>query len=169
MAHLIKVSWRWILRKIVLLTLLIIAIALLDNDANYKAYRQGRKIRPVVQSLLKRTGIDVTNGDGIPELSRFQEYFRDYKIVVYQGLGFDDIMFEGQVDTSKSLNLPYGDVGRHYHIITNLNGAMAKRYVCSACHRSCRRDITHVCDQIAATVRRAPVRVRRRTHPLRRM
>jgi len=33
---------------------LIIAIARVDNDANYKAHRQGRKIRPVVQSLLQR-------------------------------------------------------------------------------------------------------------------
>ena len=30
---------------------LIIAIARVDNNANYKAYRQGRKIRPVVQAL----------------------------------------------------------------------------------------------------------------------
>ena len=62
---------------------LIIAIARVDNDANYKAYRQGRKIRPVVQALLQETGIDLTSGGGIPELNRFQEHFRDYKIIVY--------------------------------------------------------------------------------------
>jgi len=33
---------------------IIIAIARLENDSNYKAYSQGRKIRPVVQSLYKR-------------------------------------------------------------------------------------------------------------------
>jgi len=32
---------------------LIIPIARVDNDANYKAYRQGRKISPVVQALLQ--------------------------------------------------------------------------------------------------------------------
>jgi len=64
----------------------IIAIAKVDNDAGYTAYRKARKIRPVVQTLLQRTCIDLTNGGVIPELNRFQEHFRDYKIVVYQGL-----------------------------------------------------------------------------------
>ena len=115
----------------------------------------GRKISAVVQALLQQTGIDQTSGGGIPELNSFQEHFRDYKIVVFQGLGCDDIIYEGQVDSSKHLNPLYDDVERHYHVITNLTGAMAKRYVCKACHKSCRRDITHVCDQTVATVWRA--------------
>ena len=101
-------------------------IAKLDNDANYTAYRKGRKIRPVVQTLLHETGIDVAVGGGIPEINRFQEHFWNYKIVVYQGLGCADIMFEGQVDSSKHINLLYDDVERH-HVITNLAGAMAER------------------------------------------
>jgi len=97
---------------------LLIAIARVDNDANYKGYRQVRKKRPVFQALLKETGIDMTSGGGFS--NRFQEHFRDYKIVVYQGLGCDDIMYEGQVDSSKHLNLFYDDVERHYHVITTL-------------------------------------------------
>jgi len=48
---------------------LIIAIARVENDANYKAYRKGRKIRPVVQALLQQTGIDLTRGGGSPNLT----------------------------------------------------------------------------------------------------
>ena len=125
---------------------LIKAIAKVDNDANYKAYRQGRKIRPVVQSLLKETCIDPTRGGGIGDLNRFKEHFRDYKIVVYQSLGCEDKMFEGQVDASKQVNLLYDDVERNYHLIINLTGAMAKSYVCKAGNKSCRSEITHVCD-----------------------
>jgi len=44
----------------------------------YTAYRKGRKIRPVVQTVLKETGIDLTNGGGITEPNCFQEHFRDY-------------------------------------------------------------------------------------------
>jgi len=135
---------------------LIIAIARVENDANHKAYRQGPKIRPVVQTLLKETGIDLTSGGGIPELIRFQEHFRDYKIVVYLGLGWGDIMYEGQVDSSKHLNLLYDDVERHYHVITNLTGAMAERYICNACHKICRRDITHVFDQTCSDCMASP-------------
>jgi len=54
---------------------LVMTIAKVDNDPNYKAYRQGRKIRPVVQTQIETIGIDLSNGAGIPELVRFQEYF----------------------------------------------------------------------------------------------
>jgi len=50
---------------------LVIAIAKIDNDINYKSYRQGRKKRSVVQTLLQETGIHLTKGAGIPELNRF--------------------------------------------------------------------------------------------------
>ena len=71
---------------------LIIAIAKLTNDPNYKAYIQGRKIYPKVDQLLAATGISLANGRGIPELERFQDDFRQYKIVVYTGLNCDEIV-----------------------------------------------------------------------------
>ena len=61
---------------------LVISIAKVENDPDYKAYRQGRKIRQVVQTLLETTSIDLSKEAGIPELVRFQEHFRQYKIVV---------------------------------------------------------------------------------------
>ena len=54
---------------------LIVATARVDNDANYTAYRKGRKIRRVVQTLLHETGIDLTSGAGIPELIRSKDIF----------------------------------------------------------------------------------------------
>ena len=54
---------------------IITAIARIDNDANYKVYRQGWKIRPVVQALLQETGIDLTKGGGSPKLTVFKNIF----------------------------------------------------------------------------------------------
>jgi len=62
MAHLKKSIVKVMAKENCLAHALVIAIARVDNDTNYKAYRQGRKIRPVVQALLKETGIDLTNG-----------------------------------------------------------------------------------------------------------
>jgi len=56
-------------------------------------------------------------------------------------------MFEGHVEPNKRINLLYDDVDRHYHVITNLTGSMAKKYVCKACNKSCRSDVAHNCDQ----------------------
>jgi len=104
---------------------IIIAIAKLENDPNYKAYRQGRKMRPVVQKLLAETGLDPTESGGFPQLIKFQEHFRQYNITVYEGLACEDVIFEGQVDSPKKINLLYDDVEQHYHVIVNIAGAMA--------------------------------------------
>ena len=54
---------------------LIIAIAKVDNDARYKAYRQGWKIRPVVQTLLHETCIDLASGGGSQNLTVSKNIF----------------------------------------------------------------------------------------------
>ena len=60
--------------------------------------------------LLEAAGIDLTNGGGIPELIKFQKQFDDYKIVVYDGLHSDNIIFQGQTGSSKRINLLFDDV-----------------------------------------------------------
>jgi hypothetical protein len=135
---------------------LIIAVARLTKDPNYKAYRQGNKIHPVVDRLLEVTGIDLTNGGGVPELTRFQEHYKDYRIVVYAGLERDAIIFDGHIESENSINLLYDDVTRHYHVIASLTGAMAKRYICKGCNKGCKRDITHKCEQTCSDCNSIP-------------
>jgi len=45
-------------------------------------------------------------------------------------------MFEGQVASVKRINLLYDDVERNYHVITNLTGAMARKWVCKVPSRT---------------------------------
>jgi len=54
---------------------LIMAISRVENNANYKAYRQGRKIRSVVKALLQQTGIDLTRVGGSPNLTVSKNIF----------------------------------------------------------------------------------------------
>jgi hypothetical protein len=84
---------------------LIIAVARLTNDPDYIAYRKGRKIHPVVDRLLEVTGIDLRYGGGVTELTRFQEHYKDYRIVVYRSLECDAIMFDGQIESENRTNL----------------------------------------------------------------
>ena len=87
----------------------------------------------MVQQLLETTGINLDRGGGIRELAQFQEYFKEYRIVVFSGLNCED-MFHGQVQTEKRINLLYDNVARHYHAIVSITGAMAER-VCKACNK----------------------------------
>jgi len=101
----------------------------------------------VVQRLLETTGINLDRGGGIEKLTRFQEYFKEYRIVVFSGLNCEDIMFNGQVQTEKRINLIYDGVARHYHVIVNITVAMAKRYICTASNKGYCSDVTHKCEQ----------------------
>ena len=102
---------------------------------------------PNVDRLLAATGISLANCGGIPELERFQDHFQHYNFVLYTGLNCDEIMFEGRVKATERLNLLYDEVTRHYHVIGNLRAAMARRYVCKACGKGCRSDVSQTCDQ----------------------
>jgi len=127
----------WALRK---------ANAREENDSNNKSYFDVWKIRPVVRNLLETTDNDLTNGAGLSELAKFQEHFREYKVVVYEGLSCDNIMFGGHIESNNGLNLLYDDVDRNYHVFTNLTSAMAKKYVYKTCNKRCRSDISQNCD-----------------------
>jgi len=97
---------------------------------------QGTKVRPVVQKVLAKTGLDLPEGGGFPEILKFEENFRQYNITIYRGLACEDIIFEGQVDSPKRINLLYDDVEQHYHVIVNITGSMAKKYICNVCNKS---------------------------------
>ena len=68
------------------------------------------------------TGIDLKNVAGIPEITKFQEHFHEYKIVVYSGLICESIMYQGRVDSDKPINLLFDEVTQHYHVIANWTG-----------------------------------------------
>jgi hypothetical protein len=94
---------------------LIIAIAKITKDPNYKASRQGYKIYQVIHNLLATTGIDLRNGGVFPN-SISSKIISDNMFCSYR-LICDSIMFEGQVETSDCINLLYDDTVRQYHVI----------------------------------------------------
>ena len=110
----------------------------------------------MVNSLLETTGIDLSRGGGVPELMRLQEHFKEYRIVVFGGLNCEDIYFDGQVKSEKRINLVYDDVNRHFHVINNLTGAMAREYVCRGCNKGCERGVTHKCGETCSDCKSAP-------------
>ena len=79
----------------------------------------------MAQRSLERKCINLDRGGGIRELAQFQEYFLNYRIFLFSGLKCEDIMFDGQVQTEKRINLISDEVARHYHVIINISRAMA--------------------------------------------
>ena len=94
----------------------------------------------------------------MPELMRFQEHFKEYRIVVFGGLHCEDIYFDGQAKSDKRINLVYDAVQRHFHVINSLTGAMPRQYVCTGCNKGCERGTTHKCGKTCSDCRSVPPR-----------
>ena len=93
---------------------------------------QGKCIEKHIEDLLKASGVGLSNGGSFKELEQLQEYLSDYKIVVFNGLNADRVMFSGNSLSVKKLYLLYHAERKHYSVITNIRYAMAKRYICNA-------------------------------------
>jgi len=112
---------------------IIIAMARVNNDPNYKSYRSGRCLKEPFEQLLNASGVDLSNGGGFEELQQFQQYLSGYKIIVFDGLYPDRVMFSGNSLSAKKLCLLYDPDSGQYNVITNLNGSMAKKNIRNGC------------------------------------
>jgi hypothetical protein len=63
-------------------------------------------------------------------------------------------MFSGKSVSNKKLYLLYDSDSGHYNVITNLKGAMAKRFMCNGCDAL--YDMTHKCDKVCSLCSATP-------------
>ena len=99
---------------------LIIAMARVNGDPKYKLYRNGYLLDQLVDEPLKVSGVDLYNGGSLEELHQFQDYLSDYKIIVYDGLSPDRLIFSGNSVSNKKLYLLYDADTGNYNVITNI-------------------------------------------------
>ena len=92
--------------------------------------------------------------EALKDLKEFQENLSDYKIVVFNGINPDRVMFSGNCLSSKKFHLLYNADTKHYSVITNIKAAMAKRYICNACDTL--YDFEHKCDKACSLCNTAP-------------
>lgn len=114
---------------------LVIAKACVDKDPEQTKVRRdiGKLQTQRAQQLCADAGIVVPAvGCGIPELQKFQEHLKQYKLVVYNyGSKGRDTIFKGN-NEGPSLNLLYHE--GHFNVITSLTAAFACVYFCEECH-----------------------------------
>lgn len=137
---------------------LIIAQLKVDGSPEYDRVRRrmSRLLEQKILDLLVAVGIpnNPSQAYGINELNQFQDYLRDYKIIVYSGRECENIIFEGRSDSPKRIYLYYNEVEKHYDVITNITGALCKMFYCIGCNRgfsSYHHTCTKICPQCYAT------------------
>jgi len=113
---------------------LIIAMARVNGDPKYASYIDGYGLKKPFEEILKASGVDLSNCGVFEELRQFQEYLSDYKIIVFDGLYPNMVMFSGNSISAKKLHLLCDRDSGHYNVIINLRDAMAKKYICNGRH-----------------------------------
>jgi len=80
---------------------------MVNGDPKYKSYRKGRGLKQPVEDLFNTSGVNFLSSGGIKEIEHFQNYLSDYKIIVYNRLGPDRVIFSGNSLSNKKLYLIY--------------------------------------------------------------
>ncbi|XP_055918297.1 uncharacterized protein LOC129950379 [Eupeodes corollae] len=94
-------------------------------------------------------------GCGIPELKIFQQHLKEYKITVYNhGTKGRDIIFEGDNDEKKKINLIYHN--NHFNLITSLTAAFCCSYYCEDCHEPYNMKSKHRCHKTCPQCQNTP-------------
>jgi hypothetical protein len=120
-------------------------MARVNGGLKYATYRDDKCLENPVEELLKASGVDLSDGGGLEEPEQFQDYLSGYKVIVYDGLSPDRLIFRGNSLSDKKLYLLYDADSGHYNVITNIKAALAKKCICNACDAL--YDKTHTCNK----------------------
>ena len=55
------------------------------------------------------------------------------------------IVFDGEVESEKIINLFYDEASKYYHVINSVTGALNRKYVCKSCNKGFESCVTHRC------------------------
>ena len=116
------------------------------SDPQKQLIRKDRKNRQTlkIHKLMTKARVQISEtGAGIPELDKFQNHLKKYKITVYNyNTKGRKVYFEGP-NAQYKINLLYHD--GHYNVITSLTAAFSCKFYCEACHTPYNHRCSHTC------------------------
>jgi len=74
---------------------IIIAMVKVNCYPKYKSHINGRNLEQPFEDFLSASRVNFANGAVLKELEQFQNYLSNYKIILYDGLSHDRVIFEG--------------------------------------------------------------------------
>ena len=125
---------------------LVVAKAYAKSDPKKQLIRLNKGKRQTLKAnkLMAKAKVQIPEtGAGIPELDKFQNHLKKYKITVYNyNTKGREVYFEGP-NAQYKINLLYHD--GHYNVITSLTAAFSCRFYCETCHTPYDYRIKHTC------------------------
>ncbi len=122
---------------------LVVAIAKLENDDQYKAIiKSGRALQSrLAYELHERCDVPIAEC-GLSEIKQFQTRLAEYQINIVSKEHQNSIIFAGP-DTVKRIYLYAHD--NHYDVITSMPAFCARKMYCHTCKRGYDKNTDHLC------------------------
>ena len=134
---------------------LVVAIAKVENDPNYKNLRDPKRRAQEKKARELHEAANVSFGPcGIPEVDLFQKYLTNYEINIVSGNHNNSIIYPPKPSTSNSVTPIYLYLhDNHYDVITSMPGFLSTVYFCHTCRRSYTNKLKHLCPGMCKSCR----------------
>ena len=131
--------------EICLARALVVAIAKIENDRQYKVIANSRKVMQQhrAHALHEKAGVAI-GPCGLDEVKQFQAYLTDYQINIVSSDHQDSIIYSGP-DKEKRIYLLLHD--NHYEVITSMPAFFARKKYCHTCKKGYDHSINHLCPE----------------------
>lgn len=140
-----------------LIRAIIIAIAYIEKDKNYKNMVQ-RPNNKTLRSKIIKVANDCnisSNGCGIKDIERLEQYFENYQIMVIDKqytITEEPIYLNKNKKFSKFIYLLYNE--NHFNVIVSMTAYLNKKFFCDKCKISFYHIGNHVCSATCKTCNR---------------
>ena len=129
--------------EICLARALVVSIAKIENDSQYKVIVNHRRPQQsqLAYELHEKAGVPL-GPCGIDEVKQFQAYLIDYQINIVSKEHQNAIIFSGP-DKEKKIYLFLHD--NHYDVITSMPAFFARKRYCHTCKKTYDKTVDHMC------------------------
>ena len=125
---------------------LVVAIAKIEKDSNYKHIADSRKRIQERKARELHESANVPLGPcGLPEVELFQKYLTDYEINVFSTAHNNSIIYPTKPSTSNAKPIYLHLHDKHYDVITKMPGFLSSSYFCHKCRKTYSDKYGHTC------------------------
>ena len=134
---------------------LVVAIAKIENNPNYKNLRDSNNRAQQNKAIALHERANVTFGPcGLPEVDLFQKYLTNYEINIVSGNHNDSIIYPPKPSTNNNVTPIYLYLhDNHYDVITSMPGFLSTNYFCHKCKKTYSNNSDHLCDAMCRSCR----------------
>jgi len=121
------------LDNICLARAIVVGKAYADQEEGFRQTRKPDRQKKKALALCKNAGVDPLVQAGLPEAHKFQSFLKEYRLTIFGSRNGKTILFDGNVQSQKYIDILYDTASKHFNTIVNIAGAFNVKDYCRDC------------------------------------